>query len=460
MDSTTAPWTRLPAARQAAAERRYGPLVRLARTAADLTLAEAGRRVGYSASALSRIERGHQPLTDVTVLRRLAEALDIPPAMFGLADTPPREAAPTAPADRARVPGRPVTQAGDDPVRRRELLGGLAGLTVVNPVTPQPGATPSSNPAHTLVARLEDLLLRPTSTTLGACDPAALRGELAIAKADFQHSRYGALAARLPWLLGGVQAMGEAADPAAVAEVYNTTVHVLIKLGSGSVDWIAADRATAAARGSGDPAVIASVTRNVSTLCRRARRYDMAQQLCLDAAEQLPVNVAAPTAEHLSLYGILLCGAGYAAAQAGDRQRTRELLDTAKATASRLGGDRNARWTAFGPTNVILFQISAAYALGDAGTAIEHARRVPLAAIPVPERHSRFWVDVARAWHQWGKPAECYHALLAAERAAPEEVHGRPAVRSLAADLLTAPRRTGMDGVRAFAARVGAAPAT
>jgi hypothetical protein len=136
------------------------------------------------------------------------------------------------------------------------------------------------------------------------------------------------------------------------------------------------------------------------------------------------------------------------------------FLDTAQATASCLGGDRNAWWTAFGPTNVILFQISAAYALGDAGAAIEYARRVPLAAIPVPDRHSRFWVDVARAWHQWGKPAECYSALLAAERAVPEEVLGRPAVRRLAADLLTAPRRAGMDGVGAFAARVGAAPAT
>jgi hypothetical protein len=51
-------------------------------------------------------------------------------------------------------------------------------------------------------------------------------------------------------------------------------------------------------------------------------------------------------------------------------------------------------------------------------------------------------------------------ALLTAERAAPKEVHGRPAVRDLAADLLAAPRRAGMDGVRAFAARVGAAPET
>lgn len=459
MDSSGVRWATLPAARQAAAERRYGALVRLARTAADLTLAEVGRRVGYSASALSRIERGHQPLTDITVLRRFAAALDIPPAMFGLTDTP-RGDAPNHTAGRARVPERPVTQAGDDSVRRRELLGGLAGLSISPLTVTRLSVEPLASPAHTLVARLEDLLLHPPgSDHVAPVEATTLRDDLRAVKADFQASRYRALTGRLPQLLRRVSALGDAADPATVAEAYNTTVQVLIKLGSGSVDWVAADRALTAARRSGDPAVIASVTRNVASLCRRARRYDLAQQLCLDAAGQLGVDGTTATAEHLSLHGILLCNAGYAAAQAGDRARSRELLDDAHRIAAWLGGDYNARWTAFGPTNVILHQVSAAYALGDAGTAIEHARRVPLAAITVPERHARLWVDVARAWHQWGKPTECYRALLAAERAAPEEVHGRPAVRSLAADLLTLPRRAGMDGLHAFATRLGAAMA-
>src|SRR5262245_7006988 len=129
MDSSDTRWASLPAARQAAAVRRYGALIRLARTAADLTLSEAGRHVGYSASALSRIERGLTPLTDITVLRRLAAAFDIPPVMFGLTDTPGVEPADPAPQP-VRVPERPATGAGDDPVRRRELLGGLAALTI------------------------------------------------------------------------------------------------------------------------------------------------------------------------------------------------------------------------------------------------------------------------------------------------------------------------------------------
>jgi hypothetical protein len=128
----------------------------------------------------------------------------------------------------------------------------------------------------------------------------------------------------------------------------------------------------------------------------------------------------------------------------------------ATTAADQLGGDHNAHWTAFGPTNVTLHRISAAYALGDAGIAIDHAATVPTATLRIPERQSRFWVDVARAYDQWNKPAKCYQALVIAERLAPEEVRCRPVVRSLAERLLSAPTKIGMAGLRDFAARVGA----
>src|SRR5262249_48461016 len=163
-----------------------------------------------------------------------------------------------------------------------------------------------------------------------------------------------------------------------------------------------------------------------------------------------------PGPTHLSLYGMLLCNAGYAAAQAGDRARSAELLDAAATAADQLGGDHNAHWTAFGPTNVTLHRISAAYALGDAGTATDHAATVPTATLRIPERQSRFWVDAARSYDQWNKPAKCYQALVVAERLAPEEVRCRPVVRNLAERLLSAPTKIGMAGLRDFATRVGA----
>src|SRR5580704_2900617 len=81
-----------------------GAIVRAARLAAGLTLAGLGRRCGYSASQLSRYERGVTPLTDITLLRRFSRALAIPPQVFGLWED------------------------GEDPMRRRELLAGAAGL--------------------------------------------------------------------------------------------------------------------------------------------------------------------------------------------------------------------------------------------------------------------------------------------------------------------------------------------
>src|SRR5579863_51262 len=85
--NTEPSWTRLPGAVQAAEAGQYAVLLRLARTAAGLTLEAAGRRVGYSASTLSRMESGQRPLTNVIVLRRLATELGIPLRLFGLAGT-------------------------------------------------------------------------------------------------------------------------------------------------------------------------------------------------------------------------------------------------------------------------------------------------------------------------------------------------------------------------------------
>jgi tetratricopeptide (TPR) repeat protein len=249
---------------------------------------------------------------------------------------------------------------------------------------------------------------------------------------------------------------GNETDAAATAELYNTAVHVCIKLKVTGLDWLAADRALAAARQAADPAVSANVTRNVATLLRGAGRYDTAQRLALEAADRLPLSRATISAEHLSLYGMLLCNAGYAAAQAGDRSRCAELLDEASATAARLGGDRNEHWTAFGPTEVLLHRISAAWRLGDAGTAIDYARKIRPGTIRLPERQARYWVDVARAFDQWGKPAQCYRALCIAETAAPEEVRAQPKVRALARDLLAAPSSPALSGLREFATRLGA----
>jgi hypothetical protein len=186
---------------------------------------------------------------------------------------------------------------------------------------------------------------------------------------------------------------------------------------------------------------------------RRTDRRDSARAVLIAAADDIaPSRDAVPA--QLSMYGTLLVAA-YTAAVDGDRTQAGELITAARDAATRLGRDANHRHTAFGPTNVALYQVSIAQVLGDNGTAIAHANAVNPAAIPTAERRGRYWIDVARAWHQWGKPEACYRSLRAAERAAPAEVRYRPPVRRMTADLLRADRRGALPGLRAFATRVG-----
>ncbi|MGW1199152.1 helix-turn-helix domain-containing protein [Streptomyces sp. NPDC002536] len=70
-----------------AADGSPGELVRQTRKRQGLTLVQLGRLTGYSAAQVSRYERGISPLTDVTVLRRFADA-PRPPATGPRPDRP------------------------------------------------------------------------------------------------------------------------------------------------------------------------------------------------------------------------------------------------------------------------------------------------------------------------------------------------------------------------------------
>jgi hypothetical protein len=159
----------------------------------------------------------------------------------------------------------------------------------------------------------------------------------------------------------------------------------------------------------------------------------------------------------LATYGSLLCTASYTAAQNGNRSSALELITEAETAATRLGDARVPR-SSFSATNVAIYQIGVRTALGDAGTALDYARKIEVNTVPTPERQARFCLDTARAWHRFGSHGNCFHALQAAERCAPEELR-RSSVRSLVVTLLDAPGPT-PSGLREFAARCGAVDAT
>lgn len=437
-----------------------GTVIRIVRTAAGWSQAEFGRRCGYSASTISRWETSRLPLRDVTLLRTLANVLALPPEVFGLLS----EDATGAPTRSIRASRRKVTRVStpgrreDERVRRRRFLvaAGLVGPSLVRSSWATALAR-ELDPAVLLTRQLGDVLLGSDTSAEPVAAP-VLREALTAARRDFSACHYIALADRLPMLIAVAEATAtNHPGPIAhqvLAESYNLCTRVLIKLEASGLEWLSADRALHAARAAENPLALAESQRLVASVARRGGHHAHAQTLTLAAASHLDISGARPAPEHLAMYGTLHCSAGYAAARAGDRDRSNDLLVEAEATAARLADDRGRQQAL--TANIISHRVSAAYLLGDAGTALAHAHSLPLAVIPTIERRARLLVDVAMSYARWDKPDLAYRTLLTAERTAPGEIRTRNAVRRLVTDLMASPRQAAMPGLPALAARVHA----
>jgi Helix-turn-helix domain len=446
-----------------------GDVVRAARLRGGLTLAGLGALTGYSAAQVSRYERGVTPLTDVAVLRRFARALAIAPGELGLAPAPPgggggrgRVVAAVGVPSRtvsSTVAGEPGGRDGD--VRRRQLLAALGAAAVGAAGSGGNAGVPPPAPADAglgelLVSRVRDAMLglAPVPSRVSA---GAVRAGLDGALADFAGSRYGRLSVSLPRLISAGHLLAAGGDSrerdALLAGIYTLTTRMLIKLDDQQLGWMAADRARVLASGGGDPLAVGEAARNLAVLARKAGWHDQTASIALAAASG-PL-LAGPGAQLAAERGLLIQSAAYTAARAGDRDTMRELTGEAASIAAGLGGRVLLRdhGGGFTPATVELHRVSAENYAGDPGAAVAAARRIVPASLPTTERRARYWTDTARAYANWGRRDDCVSALLAAERAAPEEIHARPAVRDLVSGLLVT-GRTGPE-LRGLAARCG-----
>jgi hypothetical protein len=185
-----------------------------------------------------------------------------------------------------------------------------------------------------------------------------------------------------------------------------------------------------------DPLAVGSSARIITQALMADGHFGAATATANKFAERLEYDVQRATPDSLSIYGSLLLRGAIAAGHDDDRESAMAMLDEAAGAGARLGADRNHRWTAFGPVNVLVHRVNIAVSLGDAGVAIDQARKVDLDLLPITERKAAFIVDVARAYVQWGKHEKACNALRAAKLLAPQEVSSRPVVRRLVADLL------------------------
>ncbi|GAA3070662.1 helix-turn-helix domain-containing protein [Streptosporangium carneum] len=425
-----------------------GAVVRLVRRARSLTQAQLGSLLCCSASTVSRLETGEQPLTNVAILQLLAQHLSIPPAVLGLSlDINGRHAA-FAVASPWAVPPTTVgrddhDEDGGDPMRRRALLTNLA-------VAGAAAAVPD------LLSRVDDALaVLPTPSAPAL--PEQIASRLAQARASFDAGDLGRLVAGLPDLLALAHEAAEthatATAYAQAAACYDLATDALLKVGRHEASRITADRAVMLAGLSGAPISMAASARSLSMVLRHEGRREIADRLILQAVNRVEA-AGLDVPAHAAAYAQMLCTCAYTAAQVGDRDRALEMIRQAAYVAARLPSQAvSGRPFAVSPAHVSLYEVGVRWSLGDAGAAVHAGRSVHPSQLLTPERRGRLHTDLARAWWQWGKPEQTASALLNACQESVGEVRTRPAIRAMAVALINQYPR--VSGVQTLATTIG-----
>lgn len=264
-----------------------------------------------------------------------------------------------------------------------------------------------------------------------------LRSSVAEVMDAYQASRYGFATRRLPLLLTDALIAAQAYEGTdreqaneLLALTYQSAAMVLGKVGEVDLAWIAADRGLGAAQQSGNPAVTGSLFRSVAHCLLTTGRFDAAVQLVGDAADYLRPGLTGASPDFLSIYGTLFLAGSMAGARADDRSTVREFLAEADQAARQLGRDANHMWTAFGPTNVDIHRVASAAELGDMQVAIDLGPQIDTSSLPT-ERRTRHNIEVARALSAHNRIDDALAMILEAESWAPEQVRSHYMAREL-----------------------------
>ncbi|WP_431929975.1 XRE family transcriptional regulator [Nonomuraea jabiensis] len=322
--------------------------------------------------------------------------------------------------------------------------------------------SPSEQEGREGLERLAVAMINPSPTQETLSDLQALSRQITTLRQHFQACRYRQVIDTLTVLLPIVETACNAVDGderlhahALSSQAYHVAASVLLKHEYRELAWLAADRSVRAAHASRSALAIGASSRVITRALMDGEQHQVAADTARMAAQRMDAALEQPSADELSVYGSLLLGGAIAGAHLGRRHVVAELLDEADQAAQRLGYDGNHQWTAFGPVNVLCHRVNVALRLGDAGAAIDHARRVALDRLPTAERKGTVLIDTAQAFYMWGKHDKALHVLRAAEEIASEEVTNRPAALRLVHNLAVTAPPTVRRAAREYASLLG-----
>ncbi|MEU1277891.1 helix-turn-helix transcriptional regulator [Streptomyces sp. NPDC005805] len=407
----------------------FGVRIAELRRSKGLTQTELAAATGRTASWVSQVERGVQPVNRLDVLRLLADGLDVPLAALR-PDAPGSCSAPGEPADTVPV-------AHNDLDRARLVISGHPALDVLMDSAAVTGD-------RSALPELRDRAER-TWQLVHAGHLAEAGESLALLVPELE--RFARMARA-----------GEQAEAfRLLARAYQAASAAFARQGEADAAWVAADRAVRAAESGGDALGVGAAVFRLVHAFVRLRRLDQAEHAAETAVRALARSDQGgkASAELLSVLGSLRLALALVHARAGERAAAREQITEARAVARRLGEERNDYNLEFGPVNAEVQAVSTAVDLGDAGEALDLAAGLDVESLST-ERRVRLLVDIGRAHAQRRRTGEALEALLGAEELGPDIVRNHPAARAVIRDLVLMAGRGAPPELRTLAERADA----
>lgn len=280
----------------------------------------------------------------------------------------------------------------------------------------------------------------------------------------YQATQYDEAGRVLPGLIIAVEQAGQTrqvkdrqAAHSLRALVYQSATMILNRVGEADLAWTAVDRSICAAQAAERPLLGAVGAYRLGYVLISQKRARQAEDLAVRAADALAASVRRPSPLMLSVRGGLCLVAVTAAAARFDRAAVDRHLSSARKVAGLVGTDRNDFWSAFGPTNVVIHEITAAVMFGDAKLAVKRGESLDLQRLGpgLLGRRAQVSLDLARAYALQRKDAAAVNTLLAAERLSPELVRYNSPTNDLLAELVRREHRASTPELRGLAHRAG-----
>ncbi len=246
------------------------------------------------------------------------------------------------------------------------------------------------------------------------------------------------------------------------AAAYIAAAKLATKLGDSGLAWVTADRAITAANESEHAALVGAATYQLGCALLLTGDLANAEQIANIGAENIASAATTTRPNHcreevLSVHGSLLLLLAIIAARRDDSTTAQAALDKAGQLAEQLSCDGNWLWTAFGPTNLAIHQLSVHTRLGSVKRAMQLGATIDTDGLPtvLRGRRSRVHLELSWAAAKQADDALAVLHLLEAERVAEQAVSRNASARKLLSVLLARERRGATPGLRGLAARAG-----